>query len=173
MITQKYLRSILDYNPETGVFTRKRRDDVRPEWNTRWAGKVAGNKHNQGYIELSINNKKYLAHRVAFVFTYGYWPNEVDHINGVRDDNRIINLREVTSSENKKNMKRAKNNTSGRTGVHYDKINKKWRASAWCNNKEYFAGRFKTKDEAINARKLLEIKLKFHANHDRVIKKGA
>ena len=167
MLTQEYLRSILDYNPDTGVFTRKRRKDVRPEWNTRWAGKVAGNLHNHGYWMLSIDNKRYLAHRIAFIYTYGYEPNEVDHINGDRLDNRICNLRDVTSSENNRNMKRAKNNTSGKTGVYWDKVNSKWMAIAWCENKQHFAGRFARKEDAIKARDELQVKLDFHANHDR------
>lgn len=169
MLTQEYLKSILNYNPETGIFTYLYRPNARKCWNSRCANKPAGIKGNHGYIAISIQNKKYLAHRLAVIYLGMDLSNgsEVDHINGRRDDNRKSNLRVVNSQGNSKNMKRSSNNTSGRTGVYWDKINSKWLVMAHSGNKQHYAGRFKNKDDAIKAREDLELKLGFHKNHDR------
>jgi hypothetical protein len=142
---QETLRKLLDYDPETGVFTWKARtaDMFAPEagkrtyrtpqwyadiWNGRLAGKPAGSAYGGGYLGLAIQNEKYLAHRVAWVMHYGEQPTEIDHINGDRSDNRIANLRLVTRTENNMNSARQSNNTSGCQGVTWDKQTNRWRA---------------------------------------------
>jgi hypothetical protein len=167
MITQDYLKSILHYCPDTGVFTWKHRSDVGKAWNTKWSGKTVGVLMNTGYFSISINNKKHLSHRLAWIYIYGVEPLRIDHINGVKTDNRICNLRDCSVSDNAKNMKRAKNNTSGRTGVYWDKVNLKWLVMAYSENKQHYAGRFINKEDAIAARIELEKRLNFHNNHDR------
>lgn len=92
-LTQKRLKKLLYYNPDTGIFTWK--------INSRRSLKdaPAGNLHPSGYIRIGIDSKEYRAHRLAFLYMEGYIPeNDVDHINRVRDDNRWKNLRELVDS---------------------------------------------------------------------------
>lgn len=98
-ITAEYVRSILDYDPETGVFTWKHRDDVGKAWNTRYAGTIASSlevRKRDGYkrIHISINKKFYRAHRLAYLIMTGEWPaSTIDHKNGDASDNRWENIR--------------------------------------------------------------------------------
>ncbi len=169
------LRQLLSYDPESGILRWRYR---RPEffktardcaaWNTRFNGKVAGAPDGRGYIMLRILGRLCLAHRVAWAVTHGHWPkNEIDHINGVRDDNRIANLRDVTSSENKRNMRLRPNNASGFNGVQWDEKRGKWRSRIFAEGSEKHLGRFETIEEAVAARKAAEVKYKFHPNHGR------
>jgi hypothetical protein len=181
---QETLRKLLDYDPETGVFTWKARtaDMFAPEagkrtyrtpqwyadiWNGRLAGKPAGSAYGGGYLGLAIQNEKYLAHRVAWVMHYGEQPTEIDHINGDRSDNRIANLRLVTRTENNMNSARQSNNTSGCQGVTWDKQTNRWRAFIKKDGRTIRLGRFDTLAEAAGARKRAERKLGFHENHGR------
>lgn len=107
-------------------------------------------------------SSKYKAHRVIWLLVVGYWPkDEIDHINQIRDDNRWVNLREVTRTENAKNLARRRDNKSGVTGVFWNPINENWRVAV---SSKCF-GSFKTKEEAIKVRKAAEIKYGFHPNH--------
>jgi len=92
---------------------------------------------------------------------------QVDHINGDVTDNRWENLRLIYGGENQRNMKRAHNNTSGITGVVWDQSRALWHARIRLNQKDRFLGRFKSKDEAIAARKAAERQFGFHVNHGR------
>lgn len=101
MLTAEELRERLDYDPETGVFTWR----VKPR-QKKILG-YAGHLSKAGYIYISVRKKTYAAHRLAWLHTYGYWPRkEIDHINRVRSDNRIANLREATRAENCANRKK-------------------------------------------------------------------
>jgi len=100
MITAEYVRRRLQYDPETGVFIWKPRP-IDKSWSTRFSGEVAGTIKNNGYRQIRIDGVKYGAARLAWLYVYGEWPkNEIDHINRVRDDDRLINLREATRTEN-------------------------------------------------------------------------
>ena len=162
-LTQEYLKSILDYNPDTGIFVWKERRKSNQK-----KGKVAGTPSN-GYIRISINFKKFRAHRLAFLYMEGRFPEEVDHINGVRDDNRWINLRNVSKSINQRNSKLRKNNTSGISGVFWCKRTKKWRSCIKLNGKYKYLGYFTDFFEACCARKSAEVEHNFHPNHGRVV----
>ena len=138
------LRELLDYKPETGVFT----------WlvnrSTTKAGSVAGHINKaMGYYKLRIDGKIYWAHRVAWLYAYGKWPeNQIDHINGIRHDNRIANIRSVTHSQNMQNLTKARSE-SGLIGAW--KQNGKWSSRIRVNGKEIKLGYFESKEKAHEA----------------------
>jgi len=143
MLTKEQVRLKLNYNPETGIFTNK-------------IGIVAGCNCNK-YIYVGCNGKQHYAHRLAWLYMYGYWPKVVDHINGNTKDNRISNLREATLSQNQHNSIKPKNNTSGVKGVYFHKASQKWMARVCINYKYIYLGIFKNIEDAqkaiVNARK--------------------
>ena len=103
-ISQDLLQDLFDYNQDTGEFIRRVSVGSRGQ-----AGAVAGSVDGHGYVDIMINRKLYKAHRLAFLYMGGSFPlEEVDHINGVRGDNRWANLRPVTRQENMQNRKRGK-----------------------------------------------------------------
>ena len=114
-LTQEYIKTLLDYDKETGVFIWKERKDTL--WNNRYAGMVAGGPSSDGYTRISVNNVRYKAHRLAYLYEHGYMPKYIDHIDHDGKNNRIVNLRDVTHQKNHQNQKKNKNNTSGVTGV--------------------------------------------------------
>lgn len=141
------LREILAYDANTGIFT----------WNKKISKKIiigepAGCLRN-GYITINILGKRYQAHRLALIYIHGHCNSyDVDHINGIKNDNRIINLRFATRSENKQNILSIQpNNKSGYTGVTWHKHNKFWRATITTMGKQKHIGLFKTPEEAYEA----------------------
>ncbi len=167
MLTQERVRELFDYNPETGVVVWKKKSSTRAT--AARIGKRAGSTSaHSGYRSLCVDGKYYPEHRVIFVYMTGKMPGQqVDHINGVKDDNRWCNLRQATHSENQRNKKRSKKNTSGRTGVYYRKNRNTWVALIWVDRKLIGLGSYKTKREAIIARVKGEKKYGYHSNHDR------
>ena len=158
---QDYLKEILSYDPQTGDFTWKdRKRGVK-------VGGIAGTQNKVGYIYISINQKKHLAHRLVWIYMKGRWPEyEIDHINHVKNDNRHENLREVKNRvEQSRNKTKQSNNVSGYVGVYLDKKKKKWRAQIHISKKHIFLGYFQNKEEAAQARKEAEVKYEFHSNH--------
>jgi hypothetical protein len=139
-MTQDELKQLVSYDPETGVFIWKRN------------GNVAGYPKTNGYWQVRINNKYYLMHRLAWLYVHGEFPAQIDHINRIRNDNRLCNLREVTRCQNQQNRSLQSNNTSGMAGVVYSKKYNSWRARIKANNKYYHLGSFKSFDEAVVAR---------------------
>lgn len=130
-LTQGLVRQLLDYDPETGVFAWRDRDQTVPKnrsWNSRYAGKAAGaKKASTGYIVISIHDKNWLAHRLAFLWMIGRLPfADVDHANGRRDDNRWANLRDATRQENCWNVEGY--GASKRRGVTFHKRDNKFQA---------------------------------------------
>lgn len=150
----EYLDSQIKYNPTTGLFFWKCSGQGRKVF----PNKPVGNANGQGYIEISINRKKFQAHRLAWFLSKGRWPEEVDHINHNISDNRLLNLREVTHSENQHNQKIHKNNTTGVHGVSYSKRDKKYEAHIRLNGKSIFLGYFFDLDKAKKARQEAETK---------------
>ena len=132
-------------------------------------GDIAGDKkpNSCGYKQIQINNKCYKVHRIIWYLKYKIWPNEIDHINGVRDDNRLINLRNVSSQQNSRNVKQSKRNTSGTVGVYWHKRDNLWEAKIKVNNNLINLGSYPTKQEAIAKRKMAEVIYGFHPNHGR------
>ena len=150
MLTQEYLKTALEYNPETGVFLWK----VRPlnhfdnengmrAFNSRLPGRVAGSIDTHGYIQIKINNILYLAHRLAWLYVYNEWPEfDIDHANRNRSDNRISNLRNGDGSLNNYNTKMYKNNSTGLKGVSKHKNNNRWQSNIGLNGKQVYLGIF-------------------------------
>ena len=135
----------LSYNPDTGIFTNRigRQGAAK--------GQVAGSANDRGYWQIMISRKSYLAHRLAFLMTYNYLPEFIDHKNQVTSDNWIDNLRECTLSQNMMNRRIQKNNTSGYKGVIWEKSRSKWMAKIEINNKSINLGRFDDKIDAAKA----------------------
>jgi len=171
MLNQEYLQSILNYNKDNGVFTWKHRDDVRPEWNTKFAGKEAGGVRASGYITFGINKVRRYAHRIAILYSYGYTPEQVDHINGNRADNRLANLRSANNYINSRNQKLRATNTSGYNGVYWCKRRGLWYVRVGVNGVNIHGGYFVDIKDAISNRDLLDIKHGYHKLHG--TKKGA
>ncbi len=129
-MTQDKLKEKLSYDINTGIFSWRN--------NNKFCGNL--NK-TDGYIIIQINKKKYRAHRLAWLYVYGVWPKEfIDHINGIKNDNRLVNLREASALENTFNQKIKSNNTSGYKGVVWNKQNKKWVARIKVKGKYKFLG---------------------------------
>lgn len=128
-------------------------DGVNLIWKVRPAnrikvGDIAGCYSNSGYLQVGINQRIYLVHRIIWFMHYGCWPNEIDHINGVKGDNRIENLREVDRQTNNKNRRMPSNNTSGVTGVSFDAKRNKWVAQIRIDGKQKNLGNFDSIEEA-------------------------
>jgi hypothetical protein len=157
----EYLSTILSYDQSLGEF----------RWNVDRArgakkGGVAGTIGHQGYIAIGVDRRYYKAHRLAFLFAFGRWPNGVvDHINGVKSDNRLENLRDVTQAQNSRNQAAPKNNKSGFKGVHWHVRRNKWCASIRLNRKLIHLGYFDTPQEAATAYD--EGSLKYHGSFGR------
>lgn len=162
------LREAVDCDVASGKFTWRNRRNLPHKVNSRFAGKSAFETNSKGYRVATINGKKILAHRAVWAFAYGSWPKlELDHINGDRSDNRIENLRAVTFSENHKNTKMKRSNTSGYNGVSIIKETGRWRARAKVNGQIINLGVYSCATAAAVARKKADIDLGFHENHGR------
>jgi len=149
LITAQRLRELLNYDPETGIFTWH----ILPtRGNARLNPEQAGGKDRKGHIRICINQKYYAAHRLAWLYIHDEWPSkDIDHHNGIPSDNRIVNLREATSQENRFNEKLRSSNTSGYKGVLRHPQTGRWRASIWINYKRIHLGYFATAEEAAAA----------------------
>lgn len=147
-LSQDYLRSILEYFPETGEFFWKDRgmfatkNHSSKTWNTRYAGKKAGRVMKNGYASICIDGQVYGAHRLAWIYVNGNTKYQIDHKNMNPIDNRISNLRESTQSQNRFNTRKNSRNTSGYKGVCYNKASKKWQVSTFLNSKPIYVGLF-------------------------------
>lgn len=146
-LTIDRLKSQLSYNPETGEFLwLQRRKGVQVD---RPAGRVS---KAHGYRDICIDGILYRSHRLAFYWMRGEWPDGVvDHINGIKHDNRWCNLRECSQSQNMMNCQVRSNNTTGMVGVSWDKSRQKWLAQIRLNGKKKNLGRYETKEQAKQA----------------------
>lgn len=147
MITERELKKIIHYDEITGMF----------EWIGYRQGTKKGKKLGQitqyGYLLVEINGRNYRLHRLAWFYIYGYWPKVyIDHINGIKTDNRICNLREADRSQNMQNQKKAQSiNKTGLLGVYPSTKSKTFRSIITINNRRIELGSFKTKEEAHEA----------------------
>lgn len=156
------VREVLNYNPDTGLFSWKNDHGYRGMWK---AGTRAGYLTKQGYIKIRVEKKNYFAHRLAWLLTYDKWPDGLlDHIDRVKTNNRIANLREACPLRNSHNtiLPNAKS-TSGIRGVYFNKNLQKWQANISSNRKRMHLGLFKTKEEAQQA--YLRAKMIYHPEY--------
>jgi hypothetical protein len=147
-MTQDELKSILHYDPLTGLFTWLVSNGPRSKNGTR-----AGFYHNQsGYRRIKLNGKEYQEHRLVWLYVHGFMPPDmVDHRDRNRSNNRLDNLRLASRIENSQNVGKSKNNTSGFLGVSWKKSNRKWVAQIMYNGKKTHLGLFDTAEEAHDA----------------------
>ncbi|TXH55446.1 MAG: HNH endonuclease [Desulfurellales bacterium] len=157
--SQQLLLGWFDYNPDTGVLIRKKRSDgsfaskrAESVFNTRYADKVVNSMH-EGYVTVSINGQRYYAHRLIWIMVHGAIPCDtyIDHINGVKDDNRLCNLRTATTAQNVSNMGILKRNTSGYKGASWYAPSGKWAAKIRVKGRLLHLGYHKTVEEAHEA----------------------
>lgn len=145
MLTQEELKSLVNYDQETGLFTWiKKKPQGRYKQHLGWIT-------DRGYVEICIAQKRLKAHRWAWFYVHGELPKQIDHINCNKTDNRLCNLRIVTNKQNHENRGAQKNNTSGFKGVtHFEN---KWRSQIMHNGKNYHIGVFDTPEQAHHAYK--------------------
>lgn len=147
MDLQKECLRKLNFDQETGLFTW-----INDGTRGVKAGDVAGTKTRDGYIMLSVSGKKILAHRVAWFFAYGQFAQgNLDHINRIKSDNRISNLRLATYAQNAQNRLANSKNTSGYKGVTWHKRDKKWQAAITVQGKVMHLGYFESSTDAFKA----------------------
>ena len=131
------LRELFDLDYVTGVLRWR----VGPTSRVK-AGSVAGGNNQDGYPVVTVNRKKIKAHRIVFAIVNGYFPEQVDHINGVRDDNRPANLRAATQLQNNQNRRTREDSSSGIKGVCWNSRASKWEARVRANGKNNYLGLF-------------------------------
>ena len=150
-LTQERLKTLLDYDPETGVF----------RWWATGSGrktKVGSELIGRGYLQICVDGRRYYAHRLAWLYTHGTLPRGyADHVNRDTTDNRIENLREATPGQNQQNRGTNKNNTSGHLGVSWRKDCSRWAAKIMVDGEHHNLGLFKDFADAVAARKAAEL----------------
>lgn len=147
MLTLERLKQQVRYDPTTGQFTwRSARAGVSH-------GAVAGCANNNGYVRINILRQAYYAHRLAWFYMTGIWPDHsIDHINSDPSDNRWSNLRPATHSQNLMNVAIRSDNTSGVKGVSWHKQMRKWRAFITVDGRMQHLGLFDSIEDATKAR---------------------
>jgi predicted Rdx family selenoprotein len=173
-LTRDQVAALLEYDQQKGEFRWKPRPpemfkvracDCRI-WNRKNAGKIAGSITNKGYLRIKIFGVAYLCHRLAWLLMTGSWPaQEIDHINGIKTDNRFANLRHADRVINLGNMAIYKNNATGVHGVRWNPKKLKWEAYIQRDGASTFLGTHADLLSAACARKSAELRLGFHANH--------
>ena len=167
--TQDILQQLFRYNSRTGVLKWKRRPlrlaNGQTEfsrargckiWNAKYAGKEAGCVDRTGYRSVKIFDRPIHAHRIIWCLMHGEWPDCINHINGNLLDNRIGNLRSLTRQQCQRNQRMHKTNTSGRTGVSWNKFTRKWVALIKMNDVSHYLGSFDLFRDAVAARSAAE-----------------
>ena len=148
MIPLDQLRTFVQYDQATGNFVWL----VKRPGISAGVGEVAGRISNQGYVQVQIKGRRYQAHRLAWFYVRGEWPfGEIDHINGCKTDNRLVNLRLATRSQNQANNGRSLRNRSGRKGVGWNANAGKWQVQIGVHGKVFYLGLFDNIEAASNA----------------------
>jgi len=163
-MNQETLHELMRLDSSTGhLYWRE-----RPSRNVD-ISKPAGCANPRGYRRIVIKGRMHYAHRLVWLYVHGCWPkSQIDHINGVKLDNRLENLRDVSRQENGKNASRRKDSTSGHVGVYGNSLGDKWMAYIKVDGKQKHLGYYVDKQDAIDVRKAAEKQYGFHANHGRI-----
>jgi hypothetical protein len=142
-ITVDKLKSFLSYDPSSGLFTwLVSRGKAKK-------GSIAGHTEHTGYVSIGIEGKYYVAHRLAWLYVFGSFPDlDLDHIDGDKENNRIGNLRLATKHQNRQNLSEKGMGSNPRMGVNFDKDSKKWRARIMFDGKRHCLGSFNSFEEA-------------------------
>lgn len=159
------LKKDLNYNPDTGEITLARTIERVGQKGRLMGCTFKRNGRPSKCQNISYRGKRYLLHRLAWFYVHGYMPKFIDHINGDSSDNRLCNLREVTVTENNRNVGKQSNNKSGFTGVSWNKSKCRWGVQIWHKSKPINMGWFKEQNNAILARKIAEKVFGYHENH--------
>ena len=147
MLTQYRLKELLHYDSDTGIFIW-----LAPTNRSMSVGTVAGTVRQDGYVRISVDGRRHFAHRLAWLYVHGEFPSHcIDHIDRVRANNRISNIRLATRAENQKNRNIQTNNTSGYKGVCWHKKAGKWIVFATLNGKQKYIGLFDAAEMASEA----------------------
>lgn len=146
MLTLDILKQHVSYEPETGIFTCNNKS----KYCNKEIGERVGTIHKtKGYRYITVLRKTYRAQRLAFFYMNGEWPvNQIDHINHDKDDNRWNNLRDVTPIINSWNRPLYKTNTSGYTGVVWNKKYNKWQVICRSKGLQKYLGIYEDVHEA-------------------------
>lgn len=147
-VSQEYIKTVLLYDDETGIFRSALHMGKRPE------GEILGSLGSHGYLSIFLAGKSYLCHRLAWLYCHGVWPDDqLDHIDRNRTNNRLSNLRECTHQQNSYNKGMSLQNSSGRRGVFFCSTKNRWAANI---SSKRIGRYFKTKEEAIACREAAE-----------------
>jgi len=146
ILTAQRLKEVLHYDADTGQFTSLRAKGRRRH---ERVGTISKNEHFS-YLRIRVDYKKYQAHRLAWLYVHGEWPNDgIDHINGDKVDNRISNLRAATHAQNKQNLRKARSDSkSGLLGASWSLALNKWRACIGVDGKKKHLGYFDKAEQA-------------------------
>lgn len=154
MITQEILKELLIYDKNSGAFVWKKKRRGVP------VGKKLGCDNGFGYLRITVLGRSYYAHRLAWMYEHGVWPSTVDHINGIKSDNRIANLRSCSQLENNQNTHGPQRNSNSKVlGVSWHKKAKKWQAYICTYKERKYLGLFSNIDDANKAYKAEKEKL--------------
>lgn len=154
--TQSQVKEIFHYDPETGCLYFKTKIGLR----------LAGSVGSRGRVYVSVSGVRYHAHHLVWLYFYGELPaNVIDHIDHNPTNNRIENLRDVRQKMNMRNCKMYSTNTTGVTGVHWNKLREIWTSSITVDREALYLGSFDSLLDAACARKAAEIEHGFHPNH--------
>jgi hypothetical protein len=155
--TQARLKELFDYDPNTGTVTRK-----VATTNAVKVGDQLKRKDSNGYIQVSVDSRLYTLHRLIWVWVHGKYPDgQIDHINRIRDDNRLCNLREVTLAQNMLNKSVYTNNWTGTPGVYWHARSCKWIACISVKSRRIHLGYFSSMEVAKET--YLKAKKAYHA----------
>jgi len=171
-ITREQAMELFVYDDDAGkLYWRERpashftHEAYQRAWNTKYAGRQAGSISLNGYRRVNIGGCFQYTHRIIWLLETGEWPDEIDHINGRRTDNRFANMREVDRKTNGKNASRSVSNSSGVTGVSFDRSYRRWVAYITVDGAKVHVGQSTNKAAAIAMRKAAEREYGYHHNH--------